>query len=359
MLRSLSLSLTFFVFLDHHSLHAYLSTLSHYTLSLSLCLSLSFLLSLSLFSLSTARSTLSDTMRPPRSLAQTMIRCKKCACLSERSACSRFETDANGMRHERTLMCKNRVAGAHHLECGQPLLEERIVDGATRCVVARSQEYFFFGIIKQLQAMLQRPVVVENLWHHLNWPQQRGVLRDIYDGAEWQRWKQQQWFTNPFVFQGALAWYRIQLSARVFFLLTLGIVCMLSLTPVDSLLRRSSPVALRISEDGYQPFKDTNSNTTPVFAEILNLPAPLRQQIPFQIPIALVPGPKEVASKSYFEILKPIVDELQQLYVGVDMPVYLPGQDRVESRRVSAVLFLTSFDTPACRKVRRSRMRPL
>jgi len=114
------------------------------------------------------------------------------------------------VRHERTLRCKNRVAGAYNTECGQPLLEERVVDGARCCFAARSQEFFFFGVIDQLRGMLQRPNVVENLWHHLNWPHQRGVLRDIYDGAEWQRWKREQWFTTQFVYQGALALYSIR-----------------------------------------------------------------------------------------------------------------------------------------------------
>ena len=97
---------------------------------------------------------------------------------------------------------------------------------------------------------------------------------------------------------------------------------------------------------------------TPVFMEILNLPAPMRQQIPYQIPIALVPGPKETASEMYFELLKPIVKELQQLYTGVEMPVHLPGQNCIDQRTVYAVLIVTSFDTPACRKVRCNRARP-
>ena len=120
----------------------------------------------------------------------------------------------------------------------------------------------------------------------------------------------------------------------------------------------SLPVGLRLSIDGYQPFKHTNSNMTPVMMEILNLPAHLRQLIPHQIPIALVPGPKDTASEMYFELLRPIVEELRELFAGVQMPVYVPDVKRIEERSVSAVLIVTSFDTPACRKVRRSRARP-
>ena len=53
----------------------------------------------------------------------------------------------------------------------------------------------------------------------------------------------------------------------------------------------------------------------------------------------------------YFELLRPIVKELRQLYAGVNMPVYVPAAERIEERSVSAVLVVTSFDTPACRKV--------
>jgi hypothetical protein len=55
-----------------------------------------------------------------------------------------------------------------------------------------------------LQSLLQRPGVVEHLWHHLNWPQQRGVLHDVYDGTEWQEWKHRGWF-NSNQYQGAFA----------------------------------------------------------------------------------------------------------------------------------------------------------
>ena len=112
-----------------------------------------------------------------------------------------------------------------------------------------------------------------------------------------------------------------------------------------------SPVGLRLLIDGYQPFKHTVSNMTPVFLEILNLPAHVRQQSPHQIPLALGPGPKDTASEMYFELLRPIVKELRQLYAGVNMPVYVPAAERIEERSVSAVLVVTSFDTPACRKV--------
>lgn len=91
---------------------------------------------------------------------------------------------------------------------------------------------------------------------------------------------------------------------------------------------------------------------TPVIMEILNLPAHVRQLIPHQIPIALVPGPKDTASEMYFELLRPIVKELRALFAGVQMPVYVPEVKRIEERSVSAVLIVTSFDTPACRKVR-------
>jgi hypothetical protein len=133
-----------------------------------------------------------------------MIRCKKCARLYERNQCSRIENDGHGVRHERTRYCKNRSAGAYNVECDTPLLEERIVDGATRCIVARSQEFYYFPVKDQLQSLLQRPGVVEHLWHHLNWPQQRGVLHDVYDGTEWQEWKHRGWF-NSNQYQGAFA----------------------------------------------------------------------------------------------------------------------------------------------------------
>ena len=131
-----------------------------------------------------------------------MIRCKKCARLFERSQCSRVES-VHGVRHEKTMYCKNRLAGAHDVECDAPLLEERVVDGATRCIVARSQEFYYFPVKDQLQGLLQRPGVVENLWHHLDWPRQRGVLHDLYDGTEWQAWKAKGWF-NTHTYQSAL-----------------------------------------------------------------------------------------------------------------------------------------------------------
>ena len=103
------------------------------------------------------------------------------------------------------------------------------------------------------------------------------------------------------------------------------------------------------------PPPHTTTITTPcaaVFLEILNLPSYLRFLLPFQLLVALIPGPTEISSNQWFRIFERLVDDLVLLLAGVEMRVRVPGFADLQMRCVQAVLILTTFDTPACRKVR-------
>ena len=111
-------------------------------------------------------------------------------------------------------------------------------------------------------------------------------------------------------------------------------------------------VGLRLSVDSYQPFEKTIYSMTPIFLEVLGLPAHLRLLVPFQILVALVPGPTEISNDQWFRICEAIVNELQQLFDGVFMDVIVPGMPGLQRRLVQAVLVMTTFDSPAGAKVR-------
>ena len=122
-----------------------------------------------------------------KSLAELLhlrfIFCPKCHCIYEVEKC--IETE-NGQR--RSKRCTWSDLG---VTCDTALLSSKTNKQGQELLYAMpSQKLIYPGIVPQLKRILQRPVVQENLFHHLFRRVPPGVLGDIYEGTEWQKWKQ-------------------------------------------------------------------------------------------------------------------------------------------------------------------------
>lgn len=103
---------------------------------------------------------------------------------------------------------------------------------------------------------------------------------------------------------------------------------------------------LSLNFDLFQPFDNTNPSTGVLYMSILNLPVEERMKEENIIPVAIIPGPKEPAH-DINNYLRPIVDELLQLWNGVKME----DNSLLKFGVYRAALLAIVCDGPAARKI--------
>ena len=141
--------------------------------------------------------------------------------------------------------------------------------------------FCYKSIIETLQELVKRQGFQEmcESWRQDNQSCSNGVYRDIYDGKVW----------NDF------------------------------LAPNDiPFLSVSHNYALQLNVDWFQPFDHTQHSEGTIYMSILNLPRHKRFLQEYILLIGIMPGPKE----PHYHInsfLKPLVDELKQLWQGMPM----------------------------------------
>lgn len=91
-----------------------------------------------------------------------------------------------------------------------------------------------------------------------------------------------------------------------------------------------SDVALSLSTNGFEAFRQNGHQGWPVVATVLNLSAARRSKIVCQILLTVTPGPKQPADLESF--LEPIADQLNQLAAGLD-GVYNAGSTQFRKLR--------------------------
>ncbi len=103
--------------------------------------------------------------------------------------------------------------------------------------------------------------------------------------------------------------------------------------------------ALTLNIDWFQPFKHTNHSTGAMYLVTKNLPRHERYSSENVLLVGVIPGPHK-PSKTINDYLKPLVDDLLQLWQGVVMQ-----SDSKTDVMVRAALLCTACDIPASRKV--------
>ena len=99
--------------------------------------------------------------------------------------------------------------------------------------------------------------------------------------------------------------------------------------------------------DFFQPFSHTTYSVGVIYCVVLNLPRELRYKTENVIVISVIPGPHE-PKLNINTYLKPLVDELQELYKGVVLPC---SSGILKQRHVRACVVCLAADIPASRKM--------
>jgi len=103
-----------------------------------------------------------------------------------------------------------------------------------------------------------------------------------------------------------------------------------------------------LNVDWFQPYTHTTFSVGVIYLTVLNLPRFLRYKRENIILIGIIPGPHE-PKLNINSFLKPLVDEFQDFWTGVDLTVCTDGQNRTEI--VKAAILCVTCDMPAGRKV--------
>lgn len=156
-----------------------------------------------------------------------------------------------------------------------------------------------------MQELLMRPGFVECCEHWRSRKPSAGIMEDIYDGKIWKE------------------------------------ALNINDTPFLSLPYN---YAFSLNIDWFQPFKHTQHSAGAIYLSIQNLPRQERFKRENVLLVGVIPGPHE-PSKNVNSYLRPLVEELKQLWDGVVMET--PDGSVI----VRSALICISCDIPAARKV--------
>ena len=104
---------------------------------------------------------------------------------------------------------------------------------------------------------------------------------------------------------------------------------------------------LLVNMDFFQPFSHTTYSVGVIYCVVLNLPRELCYKTENMIVISVIPGPHE-PKLNINTYLKPLVDELQELYKGVVLPC---SSGYLKQRHVRACVVCLAADIPASHKM--------
>ena len=234
------------------------------------------------------------------------ICCPACHSLYQREDC--FTYLPNGSTESKKCcfqqfplhpLCHYRKA------CGTPLMKSVKTPSGKKILYPRLI-YCYKSVIDSLKEMLKRPGFLElcEEWRQIVCDSQ--TYNDVYDGQIWkdfQSWKGVPFLSIPFNF------------------------------------------GLHLNVDWFQPFERTQHSEGVIYLSIMNLPRNVRFLQQNIILVGIIPGPRE-PSLHMNTFLKPLVEELKQLWAGVAISTYC-GVDAI----IRAALLCVGCDLPAARKV--------
>ena len=107
--------------------------------------------------------------------------------------------------------------------------------------------------------------------------------------------------------------------------------------------------AFALNVDWFQPYSHTISSVGAIYLTVLNLPRYIRYKRENVILLGIIPGPHE-PKNDINSFLKPLVHELQQFWVGINLTVCSSPSEKKTVTVKGAILCVTC-DIPAGRKV--------
>ena len=107
-------------------------------------------------------------------------------------------------------------------------------------------------------------------------------------------------------------------------------------------------IGLAISLDWFQPYSNSQYSIDAIYGAICNLPKEDRFKPHNMLILGILPGPNEVKLHYINNYLAPIVDELIELWKGIEISTTF---ERPNGRKIRGALILCSCDIPAARKL--------
>ena len=191
--------------------------------------------------------------------------------------------------------------------CNTPLMKKVILKGS-KIEFYPLFVYPYKSLIEKLESILQRPGIENECVKWKNRTVQNGWLADIYDGRIWKS------FMN----------YNNQ-----------------------DFLNCENNYAFMINVDWFQPYeRRSNISVGVIYAVIMNLPRDIRYKRENLILVGIIP-PLGREPSSLCSFLAPLVDELQKLWIGVQMKTFKHS----DGIRVRGALLCAASDIPAARKL--------
>ena len=136
----------------------------------------------------------------------------------------------------------------------------------------------------QLNLLFKRKGFEESCRKWVDRPSDPEILTDIYDGRIWKTFKDE---NNSIFFKQNLA---------------------------------DTHIGIMLNMDWFQPFENSQYSTGAIYAIICNLPQNERFKLSNILTLALIPGPKEPKLHQLNHYLAPLVDQLIELWQGIDLP---------------------------------------
>lgn len=166
--------------------------------------------------------------------------------------------------------------------------------------------YCYHPLKNLLQELLQRPGFKESCEKWRQRERKHGIYTDIYDGKIWEEFQ---------TYHGS------------------------------GFLSKPFTYGLMMNVDWFKLYKHTEYSVGAIYLSIMNLPREIRFKPENILLVGLIPGPCE-PKHDINPFLTPLVEELLELFSGVQMKIY-PSS---ELHTVRCALLGVASDIPACRK---------
>ena len=226
--------------------------------------------------------------------------CQRCSTVYKFEDC----TEKIGSR-EVARICKNRFSNQERPCNGELVRRVELIN--KNIIFYPNRVYCYMPLCRYLANLVNRPGfdALCNQWKtNIS---NDGVYKDVYDGKIWkefQTYKGQPFLSEPFTY------------------------------------------GLMLNIDWFKPFKHTEYSLGAIYLTIMNLHRTVRFRQENVILVGLIPGPSE-PKRDINAFLTPLVEELQRLFVGVDMFIHTLSKNFL----VRCALLCIACDIPASRKV--------
>ncbi|QRV91965.1 Transposase family Tnp2 protein [Ceratobasidium sp. AG-Ba] len=196
-------------------------------------------------------------------------------------------------------------------KCGKDQYEQ---DPNNPELLRPKRTFLYIPAAPRLVNLYREPEMADEMGYRARYKPEPGVIRDIFDGAQYQRLCDKRVWTT-----------RESFDYKYFSM------------PTD--------IAMGLSTDGFGPFKQRKTSCWPLLLFNYNLPPTIRFHLEHILCLGVIPGPKEPKDPGSF--LQPLIDKLEELAAGV------PAWDSINKRPfcLRAYLIACFGDMPAVAKL--------